>query len=53
MILSWLPTAINERYDQLDYIALDDPLAAISQDEEIEQQINLLATQPEMGRIGS
>ncbi len=52
MILSWLPTAINERYDQLEYIALDDPLAAISQDEEIEQQINLLATQPEMGRIG-
>lgn len=52
MILSWLPTATNERYDQLDYIAMDDPLAAISQDEEIEQQISLLATQPEMGRIG-
>jgi toxin ParE1/3/4 len=46
VILSWLPIAINERYDQLEYIALDDPLAAISQDEEIEQQTNLLATQP-------
>lgn len=52
MILSWLPTATNERYDQLDYIALDNPLAAISQDEEIEQQINRLTAQPEMGRIG-
>jgi toxin ParE1/3/4 len=52
MILSWGTVAINERYDQLDYIAMDDPLAAISQDLEIEQQTNLLASQPEMGRIG-
>jgi toxin ParE1/3/4 len=52
VILSWLPIAINERYDQLEYIALDDPLAAISQDEEIELQTGLLATQPKMGRIG-
>ena len=52
MILRWVPIAIIERYDQLDYIALDDPLAAISQDEEIEQQTNLLTTQPKMGRIG-
>ena len=42
----------NERYDQLDYIALDNPLAAISQDEEIEQQTNLLIEQPKMGRAG-
>ena len=52
MILSWGTVALNERYDQLDYIALDDPLAATSQDQEIEQQTNLLTTQPEMGRIG-
>lgn len=52
MILKWLLVAINERYDQLDYIALDDPFAAISQDEEIERQTNLLATQPKMGRVG-
>ena len=52
MILSWGTVALNERYDQLDYIALDDPLAAISQDQEIEQQTNLLTTQPEMGRVG-
>ncbi len=52
MKLLWLPIAINERYDQLDYIALDDPSAAISQDEEIERHTNLLTTQPKMGRIG-
>lgn len=52
MILSWGTVALNERYDQLDYIAMDNPLAAISQDQEIEQQTNLLTTQPEMGRAG-
>lgn len=52
MKLVWLPLAINQRYDQLDYIALDDPSAAISQDKEIEQQTNLLPTQPKMGRAG-
>lgn len=52
MKLVWLPLAINQRYAQLDYIALDDPSAAISQDEEIEQQTNLLTTQPKMGRVG-
>lgn len=52
MKLSWQQIAINERYDQLDYIALDDPGAAISQDEEIERQTNLLTTQAKMGRVG-
>lgn len=52
MKLSWLRRAVNERYDQLDYIALDHPGAAISQDQEIEQQTNLLTTQPKMGRVG-
>ena len=52
MILLWGTVAINERYGQLDYIAMDDPLAATSQDHEIEQQTNLLTTQPEMGRVG-
>ena len=52
MILTWVTEAIHERYAQLDYIAMNDPLAAISQDQEIEQQTKLLATQPEMGRIG-
>jgi toxin ParE1/3/4 len=43
---------MEERFEQLDYIAQDNPLAAITQDEEIERQTNLLTAQPEMGRIG-
>lgn len=52
MILVWSPLAAEERFEQLDYIAQDNPLAALSQDEEIEQQIRLLVEQPEMGRMG-
>ena len=52
MIVIWRPIAINQRYDQLDYIALDDPQAAISQDKEIEKQTNLLTSQINMGRAG-
>lgn len=52
MILAWSPLAAEERFEQLDYIAQDNPLAAITQDEEIEQQTSLLVEQPEMGRVG-
>jgi len=52
MILEWLPQAASERFAQLDYIAQDNPLAAITQDEEIERQTNLLTMQPKMGRTG-
>lgn len=52
MNLVWLPIAMEERFAQLDYIAEDNPLAAITQDEEIERQTNLLTAQPEMGRVG-
>jgi toxin ParE1/3/4 len=52
MMLEWLPMAIEERFAQLDYIAQDNPLAAITQDEEIERQTDLLTTQPKMGRMG-
>jgi toxin ParE1/3/4 len=48
----WLPLATEERFEQLDYVAQDNPLAAITQDEEIEQHTSLLVKQPEMGRIG-
>lgn len=52
MILDWLPAANDNRFEQLDYIAQDSPLAAIGQDEEIERQVNMLLQQPKMGRIG-
>ena len=52
MKLNWTPLAANERYDQLDYIAQDNPLAAISQDKEIDGQTSQLPANPEMGRKG-
>lgn len=52
MILNWLPAANENRFEQLDYIARDNPLAAIGQDEEIERQVNMLLQQPKMGRPG-
>lgn len=52
MILDWLPAANDNRFEHLDYIAQDNPLAAIGQDEEIERQVNMLLQQPKMGRPG-
>ena len=52
MSIRWLPQAQRNRLEQLEYIAQDNPLAAINQDEEIERQINMLLTHPQMGRPG-
>ena len=52
MIIRWLPHAHRNRLEQLDYIAQDNPLAAIGQDEEIERQVNMLLEHPKMGRPG-
>jgi len=52
MHISWRPQARAEREAAIDYIAQDNPLAALGQLEEIERQTNLLVEQPEMGRIG-
>lgn len=52
MSIAWLPAASNNRFEQLDYIARDNPLAAISQDEQIERQVNMLLQHPKMGRPG-
>lgn len=52
MILVWLPSASVTRDLQLDYIAEDNPLAAIAQDEEIEKQVGMLLDQPNIGRRG-
>ena len=40
--IEWLPLASANRFEQLDYIAQDNPLAAIDQDERIERQIDML-----------
>ena len=52
MSIRWLPQAQRNRLEQLEYIAQDNPLAAINQDEEIERQINMLLAHPQMGRPG-
>ena len=52
MIIRWLPEAHRNRLEQLDYIAQDNPLAAIGQDEQIERQVNMLLEHPKMGRPG-
>ncbi|OIP14872.1 MAG: type II toxin-antitoxin system mRNA interferase toxin, RelE/StbE family [Comamonadaceae bacterium CG_4_9_14_3_um_filter_60_33] len=50
--MAWLPVASTQRFEQLDYIAQDNPLAAMSQDEEIEHQVDMLMQHPQMGRPG-
>lgn len=52
MILDWLPEANRNRFDQLDHIAQDNPMAAVEQDEEIERQVDLLLQHPKLGRPG-
>ncbi|WP_418886369.1 hypothetical protein [Fluviibacter phosphoraccumulans] len=43
MMVRWLLEASQQRYDQLDYIAQENPIAAIQLDEEIEAQTESLA----------
>jgi len=50
--LQWLPRARAARKAAIDYIAQDNPRAAIGQLDEIERQTDLLLLQPELGRIG-
>jgi len=51
-MLVWLRRAIADRDAQLDYIAQDNPCAAIEQGDRISQQVGLLIQHPEMGRAG-
>lgn len=52
MIIEWLPEAHRNRFDQLDHVARDNPLAAADQDDEIERQVNMLDEHPKLGRPG-
>ena len=52
MNVFWLKTAIRTRFQQLDYIAQDNPAAAVRLDEAIERHTDLLAQYPSMGREG-
>lgn len=52
MIVVWLPKAISSRDAQLDYIAENNPVAAIEYGDLVAQQVNQLSTYPELGRAG-
>ena len=51
-MLVWLKRAIHDRDAQIDYIAQDNPLAAVSQGDRIDVQVDMLLQQPQMGRPG-
>lgn len=52
MTLVWLRRAITDRDAQLDYIAQDNPRAAIEQGDRIADQVSQLVRHPEIGRAG-
>jgi len=52
LILDWFKRAINDRDAQIDDIAQDNPLAAVSQGDRIEEQVDILIDHPKMGRTG-
>ena len=52
MLIFWTPKARSERQAAINYIAKDNPLAALDQLDHIEHQTSLLAAQPKMGRPG-
>lgn len=51
-MLVWLKKAIHDRDAQLDYIAQDNPMAAVTQGDRITEQIDILQQHPQMGRPG-
>ena len=52
MRLEWLPQAQNDFDEIIDYIAEDNPLAAIEQGDEIESQVAGLLDNRHQGRLG-
>lgn len=52
MRIEWLPRARAARTEAIEYIARDNPRAALGQLDEIEKQTDMLIEQPEMGRPG-
>ena len=52
MRLQWLPREIASRDAQLDYIAQDNPRAAIELGDRIQDQVEQLLAHPNLGRPG-
>lgn len=52
MLVFWTVKARSEREAAIEYIARNNPFAALEQLDEIERQTTLLTQQPKMGRAG-
>ena len=52
MRIEWSPLAFEDRLAIFDYIESDNPAAAVRVDDRIRQQIQRLASSPELGRPG-
>ena len=52
MIIEWLPGANQDFESIVEYIADANPIAAIEQGDEIENQLSLLVAHPQMGHPG-
>lgn len=52
MKVVWTKRAVRNRFEQLQYIGEQNPTAAARLSLELENQIRLLASYPEMGRTG-
>jgi toxin ParE1/3/4 len=52
LILDWTELAEKDREGYIDYIAQDNPLAAVHVGDEIERQVEMLLQHPKLGRVG-
>ncbi|MDB5971625.1 MAG: type toxin-antitoxin system RelE/ParE family toxin [Hydrocarboniphaga sp.] len=52
MQVKWLKRALQNLKEEADYIARDNPQAAVRIVVEIEDAVNLLADNPSLGRVG-
>lgn len=50
--LLWTPVARAAREAAIDYVAQDNPVAALDQLDEIERQVSILGQHPLLGRVG-
>jgi toxin ParE1/3/4 len=51
-LIVWLSGAIANRDAQVDYIAQDNPSAAIEQGDKVASHVSQLAAYPKLGRVG-
>ena len=52
LIIEWLPAALRDFDSIIDFIAADNPGAAIEQGDEIEEQVASLLQHRQLGRVG-